>query len=396
VTTYRLFPSTSGPGSPTSYSGPWLAGVLFSPTGEMLWLNGYYWWAPAGGDTTPVKFALWNRYSDTQQNLVPNSTVTSGTLTLGQWNFTALPAPIQIAPGALYVAAAGYTATNGVPITSNQWGSAEPLAGGIVNGPLTGWSDTSGTNAFPAATVNHNLNQGVFSTSLGSDPSAAMPNAGSNSDNFWVDVQVTPTAPGGYAGSYRMYPNLAEVGNYTLDTANNFTLGAEFSLTQACTVNNVWFYSPATVTQLPTSIGVYQISNTTLIGSNVSPSWSGAAASGWISAALPGVTLQAGIPYKVVVCNGAGSPSAWNATVFDYWDSTGFGTNGLTAGPISMPNLATAQSPGQDTYNPGATLTFPGTYAPPAQSYGLDIEVTPQSAPPPPAQQYVYQMRMMP
>ena len=35
--TYRLFPSTNGPSSPVSYSGPFMAGVLFKvTTGGML------------------------------------------------------------------------------------------------------------------------------------------------------------------------------------------------------------------------------------------------------------------------------------------------------------------------------------------------------------------------
>ena len=57
-----------------------------------------------------------------------------------------------------------------------------------------------------------------------------------------MDVQVSDTAPSGYYGSYRLYPNMYDAFGFTNDTANNFTLGMEFSLSQACTVNNVWFY----------------------------------------------------------------------------------------------------------------------------------------------------------
>jgi uncharacterized protein DUF4082 len=380
VTTYRIFPATSGPGAPTAASGGWLLGVIFSCTGAVSWLNGYYHWVPAGGDTVARKFALWNRYSTTQQNLVTGSVVTSGTMTAGQWNFVALGTPIQLAPGALYVAAAGWTATNGIPVTSAQFGSGDPFAAGIVNGPLTAWSATSGSNTFPAGTTNYGLGQMLFSNALGADPSVAMPNNGSGDDNLWVDVQISDTAPVGYSGTYRFYPNMADLGNYSLDTANNFTLGMQFSVSQACTVNNVWFYSPATVTQLPTGIGIYDAAGPTLIASNNSPSWSGAAGSGWVSAALTG-TLQAGKNYKVCVVNGAGVPAIWNAAVASYW-STGFGTAGLTAGPLTAPNNAGALAPGQDTYNAGAALTYPLTNVGP-YSYGVDIEVT--IAPPAPA-----------
>jgi len=384
LATYRLMDGTSGrpgngPSSPASYSGPYLAGTLFSVTGQMLWLNGYWWWVCNTGQSTAAqKFALWNRYSTSAQALVSGSAVTSGTLTAGQWNYVPLAAPVQIAPGALYVAATGWdtTGTTGFPITNNQFSAAQPYTGGIVNGPLTAWSDTGGSNTWAGGTAaNYNLDQGLFSVA-GSDPTVSMPNGGSNSSNFWVDVEVSDTPPGGYSGSYRVWPNQADVGNYTLDTANNFTLGMEFELSQACTVNNVWFYSPATVTQLPTEIGVYQVSNTTLVASDSSPSWSGAAGAGWISAPLSG-TLAASTKYKVAILNGAGTPAIWNAAVASYW-STGYGGSGLTAGPITVFSNAGADSPGQESYNLGATMTYPNTNAGP-YSYGLDIEVTPQA-----------------
>ncbi len=398
MTTYRLMDGLSGrpgngPSSPASYTGPYLAGTMFSALGEMLWLNGYYWWVCNTGQSVAAqKFALWNRYSTSAENLVTAATVTSGTLTAGAWNYVPLASPVQLAPGALYVAATGWntSGTTGFPITNNQFGASQPYAAGIVNGPLTAWSDLGGSNTFAASGVNYGLNQGLFGTG-GTDPAVTMPASGSASSNFWIDVLVSDTAPGGYAGSYRVYPNMADVGNYSLDTANNFTLGMEFELTGACTINNVWFYSPATVTQLPTGIGVYQVSGTSLVASSSSPSWSGAAGSGWVSAPLTG-SLNASTKYKVAVLNGAGSPAVWNSAVANYF-STGYGGSGLTAGPISVFSNATADSPGQETYNAGATLTYPATNAGP-YSYGLDIELTPAASPS--TTTTVYQMRMMP
>jgi hypothetical protein len=388
VTTYRLFDGTAGrpgvgssgtqpPAAVSAASGGWLLGTLFSVTGQVGWLNGYYLWVPGNGDTGPVKFATWNRYSNSAQVVVAGSTVTSGTLTAGAMNYVPLATPVQLAPAALYVAAAGWTVTNGIPVSGAQFGAGNPYAAGVTNGILTGWSSTGGSSKFPALTGNYNLGQGVFSNVLGGDPAAAMPNNGSGDDNLWVDVQVSDTAPGSYTGSYRLYQNKTDLGNYSLDTASNFTLGLEFTLSSACTVNNVWFYSPATVTQLPTRIGVYQVSNTTLVLDNQSPSWSGAAGSGWVSAALSG-SLLASTKYKVAVLNAAGSPAAWNAACASWW-STGFGGSGLVSGPISAYSNAAADSPGQSTYHAGATLTYPATNVGPYE-YGLDIEVTPVPA----------------
>jgi hypothetical protein len=372
TTTSRLFPATNGPASPSAASGGWLLGVIFSVAGGMRWLDGYWHWVPPGGDTVARKFALWNRYSTTAQNLVPDSTVLSGALTAGQWNLIPLTNPIQLAPGALYVAAAGWPVTNGIPVISAQFGSGDPFAAGIVNGPLTGWSAPSGSNPFPAGTVNYNLGQMLFANSLGDDPSVAMPNNGSGDDFLGMDVQIDTAAPAGYAGSSRFRPNMADLGNFAMDTANGFTLGLQFSLSQTCAINDVWFYSPAGVTQLPTAVGVYRTPDQSLAAVNASPSWSGAAGSGWVSTPLAG-TLPAGGPYKLAIFQGANV--IWNAAVANYW-STGFGSGGLVAGPLSAPDNAGALSPGQESYHQGASMAYPDTNAGPFD-YGLDIEVTP-------------------
>ena len=387
MTTYRLFDGLSGrpgngPATVTSYSGPFLAGTMFSVLGKMAWLDGYFWWVCNSGQSTAAqKFTTWNRYanSGTSQNLITAATATSGTLTAGQYNFVPLTAPVQLAPGGLYVASTGWlTSTGGAtgfPDLQNQYGTGQPFASGISNGPLTAWSDLGASNTWPGPSGNYGLDQGLFSVA-GTDPAIAMPNGGSNSANFWVDPSISDTPPPGYSGSYRVWPNLTDAVGFSNDTANNFTLGMEFSLTQACTINNVWFYSPPGVTQLPTWIGVYQVSGTSLVCANPAPAWSGPAGSGWIWAPMGGGTvLPAGVLFKVAACNQAASPAIWNGATANYW-STGFGGNGLTAGPIIVPDNASATSPGQDSYNLGSAPTFPATNVGPF-NYWLDIEVTP-------------------
>ena len=57
---YRLFPATNGPASATSYSGSFIAGVVFEVTEDDCWFDGYWWWvASTGGPTAPQVFALW-------------------------------------------------------------------------------------------------------------------------------------------------------------------------------------------------------------------------------------------------------------------------------------------------------------------------------------------------
>lgn len=381
MTNWRLMDGVSGrPGngpSVSAYSGAFIGGHMWKVTQSGLWFKGYWHWVPTGGDTTARKFALWQLTDTThsiQRVLVPGTTVTSGTLTAGQWNFVALPSPIGLSRQLPYVAAYGYTATAGFPDTQNQFGSGHPYSAGITNGPLVMYSDQTGTNKEPFTS---NFNQGLFSTG-GSDPSVTFPSTGDVSSNFWIDVEVTDVAPAG--ASYRLFPQTQEPINWVLDTANNFTLGLEFVLSQACLLDKFWFYSPASVTQLPTRCLIWKVSDHSIVtGTDKNPpTWSGAAGSGWVSATYSTPAKLPAGRYKLSVFNGAGTPAIWNPTTNLFWGTAGVGAGGITNGPISAPDSASATSPGQSTYNLGATLTYPLTYATtPADgpNYWQDIEV---------------------
>jgi len=366
--TYRLFPTTSGPATAVSYSGPFIAGVVVGVTTGGTWLGGYWWWVcNSGQSTSPQKFALWQTGNGQSGTLVSGSTVTSGTLTAGQWNYVPLTAPLPLSVGATYVAATGFS--GGFPDTNSQFGSGDPYAAGIVSGPLTAYSDATGTMPSPFKT-----DQGVFSVA-GTDPTATMPIYGSSSANFWMDVQVTTAAPQG--ASYRLWPSFPALpGTLNSDTAG-YTLATEFTLSAACGLDRIWFYSASGATVLPTQCGIWNVGSQSVIAGtvNTSPSWSGAAGSGWVSCAYSGVTLPAG-DYKVSVYYGGGSK--WYQATTAYWGGGGVGASGITSGPVTAPGTAAATSPGQSTYNKGA-WAYPQSYASVAngENNWVDVEVKP-------------------
>jgi len=387
MTTWRLFPVTNGPASPTAFAGAYMSAVAWTVTQSGLWLNGYFSWTPPGGDTAAQKWALWQITSTDHgvtQILVPGSVVTGTTPTTGQWNFTALPAPIGLSEGVAYVAANGWTAVNGFPLTQSQFGATQPFSGGITNGPLSAYSDQSGSFPIPSSA---SFAQGLFSSTLGADPSAAMPATGFNSSNFWVDIQVTDQAPPG--ASYQIWPSQPDPVAWEFDTGNNFTLGTEFTLSGPCALNRIWFYSPPTVTQLPTECGIWHVTDQSLITAThqTSPAWlnlAGGAASagdGWIYATYAGVTLTAG-DYKTSVFNGAATPAIWSSETHPYWESPGVGQNGFTNGQVTVPSNATATAPGQSSYHLGTPFSWPDTHAPGIGSanYWVDVTVTPLAA----------------
>ena len=365
--TYRLFPTTNGPSSPVSYSGPFIAGVVFEVTTGGCWLDGYWWWVcPSGQPTAAQKFALWCVNSPPNGSLIVGGNVTSGALTAGQWNYVPLPVPVPLAIGATYVVATGVNGS--FPDTNNQFGSGGAYSNGIVNGPLTAYSDVSGSRPSPFST-----DQGVF-TVASSDPTAIMPIYGSSACNFWIDLQVDTTPPTGT--SYRLWPNYPAIPGGGSSDTSSYTLATEFQLAGSCTLDNIWYYSPHGATALPTRCGIWDVNSQTVVTGtdNTSPSWSGPAGSGWVSCAYTGVTFPAG-DYKVATFFGGGS--MWFQATTNYWAS-GPGASGITAGPLTAPGVATATSPGQGTYNAGS-WAYPKTYASAGngENYWLDVEVTP-------------------
>ena len=366
--TFRLFATTNGPATPASYSGQIVCGVVTGVTSGGCWLDGYWWWVcPSGQSTSPQQFALWCLYNGTSGSLVAGSTVTSGTLTAGEWNYVALPAPVPLAMGAIYVAATGFTGN--FPVTGNQFGTGDAYGAGIVSGPLTAYSDSTGALPSPFNTA-----QAVFSTAS-ADPTSSAPVFGYDTSNFWVDLQLTTSPPTGT--SYRLWPGYPTIPGVLDSDQAGYTIATEFQLSQSCALNNIWFYSAAGAAVLPTRCAIWNVgSQSEVSGTGTSsPAWSGAAGSGWVSCAYSGVTLPAG-DYKVAVFYAGGS--RWYQATTGYWATGGTGAGGITTGPVTAPGTSAATSPGQGTYNPGS-WGYPQTYASAGngECYWVDVEVTP-------------------
>jgi hypothetical protein len=298
--------------------------------------------------------------------------VTSGTLTAAQWNYVPLASPVPLTLGVCYNASTGFGGS--FPDTSNQFGSGQPYGAGIVKGPLSGYS--AGTGSRPAP---FSMPQGVFGTS-GTDPTLNMPAQGSGTDNFWMDLQVEDVAPPG--GSYRLWPNYpAPPGGGLSGDYLQQTMGTEFVLSTPCALNNIWFYSPPGATVLPSRCAIWDVNTQAVVAAtdNAAPSWSGPPGSGWVANKYTGITLAAG-DYKTTIYYGGGSD--FYEELEGYFGA-GAGANGITSGPLTAPNTASATAPGQTTFHHGA-FAYPDTYDTDfnGQTRWVDVEVTPSSGGP--------------
>ena len=324
---------------------------MFEITTGGCWLDGFWWWVcPSGQSTAAQKFALWCVYNTDEATLVATATVTSSTLNAGQWNYVPLTVPVPLSIGATYVACTALS--NDFPITSDQFGPGQPYAAGIVNGPLTAFSDLSGS--LPS---HFGMNQGLFGVA-GSDPTVSLPEDAYQSSNFWIDVQIDVSPPAGT--SYRLWPSYPTIpGNIDVDT-NAYTLATEFQLSEPSTLDHIWFYSPPCATALPSQCGIWKVATQAVVPvtDNTSPAWSCAAWTVCVSCPFSNVTLPT-LDYKVAVfyC----FLSNWFQVMTSYCGAVCPWTNVVVSCPISAPWTTKATSPCQCTYN-HCSWAYPLTY----------------------------------
>lgn len=348
-------------------------------------MNGYYWWVPPGGDTGPIKCALWQQASSplvfSDGTLVDGSVVTSGTLIAGQWNFVALPSPLLLTNvGTFYTAAIGFSTAIGFPDTKNQFGGGQPYASGISNGPLT----APGSSGIGSGW------QQPFSTA-GSDPSVTMPVSNDANDLLWIDVQVTDVPPAG--ASYRLWPSrpysIGDGANGGVSVVTDgYNMSVQFSLSESCNLSKIWFYSApakfggAAAVALPTRCAIWDTTTQTVVnGTDINGvTWkktdgtNASAGDGWVYCdySSANVVLDPSKNYKSSVWYVGGS--VWRTVVDTYW-STGYGQNGITQGPLSAPNSSSSIN-GQDSWSgPNLAWAYPSSFSSPENDW-VDVEVT--------------------
>ena len=347
-----------------------MCGVVIGVTSGGCWLDGYWWWVcPSGQSTAAQKFALWCLYGSGSGSLVANSTVTSGTLTAGQWNYVPLPTPLPLAIGATYVAATGFTGS--FPGTNNQFGSGDPYSGGIVSGPLTAYSDASGSTPVAVQDSSGRVQRRRHR------PDANLPIYGSSSSNFWMDVLVDTTPPAGT--SYRLWPSYPTIPGHIDSDTTGYTLATEFQLSKSCTLDNIWYYSAPGAAALPTRCAIWNVSSQSVVSGTDNtrpPGRERPGPAGWRALTAVSRFPPATTRWR---CSTAGG-SEWYQATNGYWATGGPGAGGITAGPVTAPGTSAATSPGQSTYN-FASWAYPQTYAAAGdgENYWVDVEVTPTS-----------------
>jgi hypothetical protein len=179
----------TGPGSSESFGGPIVIATSFEVTAAGLALYGFgYWIADSSQSMTAGQvFCGWSETTATSGSLLAGTTVTAGAFSLG-WNYVMLAAPVALTANVPYRVQTGYS-SNGSG-NNDYWGSGGPGTHGVINGPLTGFSDQPSAGTLPDPT---GCSQSSFVTGV-SDPTVNYGNTGFVSINTWLDVVVGPAS----------------------------------------------------------------------------------------------------------------------------------------------------------------------------------------------------------
>jgi hypothetical protein len=364
---FTLFGQPSSAGAVDSFTGSLTNGVKFS-VADTSRLTGLWYSSPAGCTALPTTVGLFN--ADTSTLIFEDTSPSwSGAAGSGQVKYAPTNPPI-LAAGVNYIAAAAHLTDTGdkfYAITSGFW------SGGITNGPLScpdqaDYFDTSGIFAMPQ-TVYGNY-------------------------NIWIDVEVSTAdikvsgtaaitlkkmTVAGTLSDNSITQNLfgnVNPGVSTANDASSYTLGMEFSVSSDSPLTGIRFWSAPDANGLPIGTAIFNLDTPGIVSGTQddSPSWSGAAGSGWVKNSYDGsVILKAGTHYKVAVRKD--TTSNVYSTTPNYWAGAGPGASGLSNGVVSAPNSSsTTGLIGQDSFFTGGGWTAPDTSFNDS-NYWIDVEV---------------------
>ena len=160
------------------------------------------------------------------------------------------------------------------------------------------------------------------------------------------------------------------------ETGFTGTLATNFSLTSSTPLTGIWVYSPSGATPLPAACAIYDVNSMTAVAGTLdnSPSWSGAAGSGWVKRSYNGsVTLTASTSYAVAV----------------FYDSANVAYLDFSSWPVTS-GIISASGASSDT---GGSIAYPETPAGDF-TYWVDVEIT--TVAPPNVPPVLYSMRTYP
>lgn len=320
------------------------------------------WQLSAASDALPVHVGIFQITGvGTGTLVVDNSSPVWSGPGIYAWNRCPLT-PALLTPGVNYMVATFEGGTKPwCPVGGGYWTTGNGSLG-KTNGPLIVPNNAGSVNG-----------QGAISSATGS---FTFPNTSGAGEAYFIDIEVM-TAP---TSVYSLFGQQAVADGVQNDTAS-YTIGDQFSVSVPVQLTGIWWYSASAAGALPSQCVIYDLGASSQVPGtlNTSPSWSGAAGSGWVKCSYNGaVTLQPGKNYEVCVL-GPASAANWYTFHQNWWTTGGPGASGITNGPLTAPNNATALH-GQSSFSAGSSLQIPTSNFNSA-NFWMDVEVKLPSGP---------------
>lgn len=144
--------------------------------------------------------------------------------------------------------------------------------------------------------------------------------------------------------------------NHLDSFTGQLTNGLVFAVSTAGTLSGIWHYSFSGAAVLPDTVGLFDSGGATIF-TNSSPSWSGAAGSGWVKCATSHA-LSSGT-YTAAV--GSAGGATWYSITNSAW------------GPVTNGPLSCTSDP--NTFSTSGSFSFPG-FAYGDNDIFVDVEIT--------------------
>lgn len=179
---------------------------------------------------------------------------------------------------------------------------------------------------------------------------------------------------------------------YVTVSETNATYSTAFTVSEAGTAKEIWFYSPAMAgsgTVLPNHVGIFAADNLVALV-HVNPvTWSGAEGSGWIKATIPDTALSPGTVYFAAIASDDTAHAIKQAYLYGSGDSTAH----LTPWSSADSKISTATSPLSGlVHGPNGPVhpyvnsigfAYPATPAPDILNWLVDVGISFGSSAPP-------------
>ena len=201
MTTYSGNYPNAGPNTSAGNTVNDMFGLEFMVTASGYYLMGMAQWLGTNGgtevtNTSDSEIALWKVTGSAAGSYISGTALTSGAPfssgVSGQWNTIMYPTPVALTQDQPYKIVIPMPTGNYWTDTANQWGTGQSYANGIVNGPLTIFSNGGGSKPDEYG----NGNSCYIGGDGGGNPTTDNPTS-SSLTYYWLDVIVGVPAPSG-------------------------------------------------------------------------------------------------------------------------------------------------------------------------------------------------------